>query len=116
VNGLRPLDNVYGDTYMPIFLERFVLPVLATSVITVILLNPFKWDWRQRTSLFVAVIALAYFVGYSLTKGKPAISPLVGIAPTAPQSQVNQRAGDCSANASGDDNTQSVNCDEKDRK
>jgi hypothetical protein len=62
---------------MPVFLERFVLPVLATAVITVIWLNPFKWDWQQRISLFVGVVFLAYFFGYtSYRSTRIAASPL----------------------------------------
>ena len=53
---------------MPIFLERFVLPVLATSVIGVIVLNPFKLDWQLRASLAIGVVAIAYFVGYTVHK------------------------------------------------
>jgi hypothetical protein len=30
--------------------------------------------------------------------------------------KVNQQAGDCSTNVNGDNNTQTVNCDEKDKK
>ena|ERR1022692_637855 len=108
------LGTVYCETYMPIFLERFVLPVLATSVITVILLNPFKWDWQQRVSILVFVFALAYFVGHTLTKKRPLVTPLVEI-PTL-QPQVNQQANDCSANANGNNNSQSINCNEKENK
>jgi hypothetical protein len=53
---------------MPVFLERFVLPVLATAVITVIWLNPFRWDWQQRISLLLGVLFLAYFLGYTSYK------------------------------------------------
>jgi hypothetical protein len=55
-----------------IFFERFVLPVLAATVITVIVLNSLKLDLKQRISLCVAVLALAYFVGHSLGRNTPA--------------------------------------------
>ncbi len=96
---------------MPIFLERFVLPVLATSVITVILFNPFKWDLQQRISAFVLVLALAYFVGHTLTKKKletvPAAQQQV---PSTSAPSVNQSASDstCSNVNAGKDAT--VNC------
>jgi len=64
---------------MPIFLEKFVLPVLAAGLITVVIVNPFKFDWHQRISLLVCILAAAYFVGYSLYKSKPA--PTHGGAP-----------------------------------
>jgi hypothetical protein len=51
---------------VPVFLERYILPVLATATIGIIVLNPFSFDWRQRASLFVAVVALAFFVGHTI--------------------------------------------------
>src|SRR5258708_18074214 len=101
---------------MPIFLEKFILPILVTLVMGVCVFNPWKWDWHQRVSLLAAAIALAYFVGYTLTKNKPTISPLVETVPASSQPQVNQQAGDCSANANGNNNSQSINCDENDKK
>jgi hypothetical protein len=65
---------------MPIFLERFVLPLLVAVVMGVCVFNPWKWDWHQRISLSVAAIAVAYFVGYTLTKSKPTISLQAPIA------------------------------------
>jgi hypothetical protein len=53
-----------------IFVERFVLPVLAAIPIGVIVLNPLKLDLRQRVSLCVVVVSLAYFVGHTLNKPK----------------------------------------------
>jgi membrane protein implicated in regulation of membrane protease activity len=59
---------------MPVFLERFVLPILAASVITVILLNPFKWDWQQRLSLFLGVFFVSYFFAYTTYKVRQSTS------------------------------------------
>jgi hypothetical protein len=64
---------------MPVYLERFVIPILAASVITIILLNPFKWDAQQRITLFFGVSFLAYFFAYTSYKTRqessaPAIS------------------------------------------
>jgi hypothetical protein len=64
---------------MPIFLERFLLPVLAAAVMTVIVLNPFKLDRPQRISLLVCVLAGAYFVGHTLYKRNSA--PTHGATP-----------------------------------
>jgi hypothetical protein len=50
---------------MPVFIERFVLPILATVVMGVCAYNPWKWDWQQRISLGVAAILLAYFFAYT---------------------------------------------------
>jgi hypothetical protein len=72
-----------------LFLERFVLPILATTVITVIALNPLKFDVRQRVSLCVAVLAFAYFVGHSLQKNRS-----VPVQATPQAVEIPQRTGD----------------------
>ncbi len=64
---------------MPIFLERFILPLLVAAVIPVIVLNPFKLDRQQRISLLVCVLAGAYFVGHTLYMRNSAPTP--GAAP-----------------------------------
>jgi len=60
---------------MSIFVERFVLPILAACVTGVILLNPLKWDRLQRISLFICVVSLAYFVAHTLNKNTKAVAP-----------------------------------------
>lgn len=95
---------------MPVFLERFVLPVLAATLITVIIVNPLKMDWQQRTALIVAVVAVAYFVGHTLQRGKGPTSPQTAITATAP-TPLSKPSGDAttSGNASpavtGNENT-----------
>jgi hypothetical protein len=81
---------------MPVFLERFVLPVLAGSIIAIIVLNPFKLDWQQRLSLAVGVLALAYFVGHTIHKGKTGTGQVAG-----PAAQTPAKSGD--AKTSGDE-------------
>jgi hypothetical protein len=56
-------ERIWYKTLVPVFLERFILPALATVLIGVILLNPLKFDWQRQVSLAIAVVALAYFVG-----------------------------------------------------
>ena len=60
---------------MSIFLERFILVILAASVLGIILLNPFKLDLVQRSTLLVAVVALAFFIGHTLEKAKSREGP-----------------------------------------
>jgi hypothetical protein len=78
--------RVWCETSVPVFLERFILPALATVLIGVILLNPLKVDWQQQTSLAVAVVALAYFVGHTVYKNNqrrdvaPAQQPVARLA------------------------------------
>lgn len=61
-------SRIWHETYVPIFIERFVLPILATAMIAVIILNPLKLDLQQQISLAIAVIAFAYFVAHSVYK------------------------------------------------
>ena len=55
---------------MPVFIERFVLPILATIVMGVCAYNPWKWDWQQRISLGLAAVLLAYFFAYTSYQSK----------------------------------------------
>jgi hypothetical protein len=65
---------------VPIFLERFVLPVLAAVVVGIVVLNPFNLDWPQRASLLGAVICLAYFVGHTVHRtSRPPSTPVTSL-------------------------------------
>jgi hypothetical protein len=55
---------------VPLWLERYILPICATIVFGALILNPFKIDWQQRVSLFVAVSAFAYFLAHTIHKPK----------------------------------------------
>jgi hypothetical protein len=66
----RESENVWSESYLQIFLERFVLPILATLVVGIILLNPFKFDRQQQISLFLAVVFIAYFIGYTIHRNQ----------------------------------------------
>lgn len=92
---------------MSFFLERFVLVILAGSVITVLLLNPLKLDWRQRASLLVCVVSLAYFVGRTLEKQKSTlVSPTVPVLQNPAQASGDATtSGDQSPAVTGKDNT-----------
>jgi hypothetical protein len=56
-----------------LWLERYILPICATVVFGLTILNPLKLDWQQRISLAIAISALAYFVGHTIRK--PATAP-----------------------------------------
>lgn len=90
MNRAYLIQKIWYESYLPVFLEKFVLPVLAASVVALIVLNPLKWDWRQRISLFLGVLFLAYFVAYTLYKStrKEVQSPaqVATPAPTGPAS------------------------------
>jgi hypothetical protein len=50
-----------------IFFERFVLPIFVAVIMGFVIFNPSKWDVRQRVSLGISIVAMAYFIGHSLT-------------------------------------------------
>jgi hypothetical protein len=84
---------------MPIFLERFVLTILAAVATGVCLLNPFKFDTSQRVSLFLAIAFFAYFVAHTANRAKVA-TPV----PPPPQQNVPTTSngnGPATANGSG---------------
>jgi hypothetical protein len=56
-----------------LWLERYILPICATVVFGLTILNPLKLDWQQRLSLAIAISAVAYLVGHTLRK--PASAP-----------------------------------------
>jgi hypothetical protein len=93
---------------VPIFLERFVLPIFAALMVGVILLNPLKFDMRQRTSLCIGVLALAYFVGHTLHKSRPSTDEPQSkpeVVQSAPESGDATTSGDNSPAVPGNGNT-----------
>ena len=80
---------------MPVFLERYVLPILVAFVIGVCVFNPWKWDLHQRISLFLGMTFLAYFFAYTSHRSKPQTT-----ANTATTQAIEspQRTGDATAN------------------
>jgi hypothetical protein len=57
-----------------LWLERYILPICATIVFGVIILNPFKFDWQQRLALFISVSAFAYFLAHTIHKSKTVVA------------------------------------------
>ena len=93
------------------FYEKFVLPVLAASVIPVVILNPLKLDLQSRIASFVAVAAVAFLACHQLDLRNNAKSPSpTSTQPFAPASVV-QQSGPCSANVDGSGNRTEIKCD-----
>lgn len=59
---------LWYKTAVPIFIERYLLPLLATATFVLIILNPMKFDRTQQVTLAVAVITFAYFLAHTLHK------------------------------------------------
>jgi hypothetical protein len=90
---------------MPVFLERFVLPILAAIVMGVCMLNPWKWDWNQRISLGLSMIFLAYFFAYTSYQSKSETAKTPAVPAQAPRISGDARtSGDNSPANTGDGN------------
>jgi len=83
---------------MPIFVERFVLAILAFVVTGVCILNPWKWDWQQRISLGLAIVSFAYFLGHTYSRNN-SVAPQSSVTQaTSPATEPNQKTGNATAN------------------
>jgi hypothetical protein len=99
---------------VPVFSEKFLLPVLAALVGGVVILNPMKWDWQSRVALFVAIAAFAFLLSHQLHLRNEAIR--TGSAPTTatpPMPTIEQSATEstCSNIVAGKD--AKVDCAQK---
>lgn len=60
---------------MPIFVERFVLTVLAALVVTVMTVNPLRWELIQQVGAIIVLVGLAVFCAGSVHRMNPASPP-----------------------------------------
>ena len=51
---------------MPVFLERYLLPITAGLTIIVVFTNPMKFDWTQRISGGLALVFISYFFAHTV--------------------------------------------------
>jgi hypothetical protein len=110
-------ERIWWESSVPVFLEKYVLPVLATVTTALVFMNPMKFDWSSRIALFIGVLAIAYLLSHQLHLRNEAIR--TGTAPTnaaaGTQPTVTQNAQDCASNVAGDKNKSSVNCEDKNK-
>jgi hypothetical protein len=59
-------ERIWYQCHVPVFLEKFLLPVLVTVGSAILVVNPMKFDWQSRISLFVGLLAIGYFVSHQL--------------------------------------------------
>ena len=90
---------------MPVFIERFVLPILAAIVMGVCVLNPWKWDWNQRISLILSMIFLAYFFAYTSYYSGSETTKIPAVPATTRISGDARTTGDNSPANTGDGNS-----------
>jgi hypothetical protein len=68
---------LWHNADVPVWLERFVLTVLAGAFTAAVLVNAMKFDIAQRVSLGIAIAAIAYFVAHTVHIQKAAPTPVV---------------------------------------
>lgn len=66
---------------MPLWVERYILPILTAVVVGLVILNPLKLDWPQRISLLIAVSATAYFLAHTIHNPKASSAASTIVAP-----------------------------------
>src|SRR5258708_39779522 len=60
--------RLWHKTAVPVFVERFMLPLFAGAVIVLALSNPMGFDRVQRITGTIAVIFAAYFFAHTIYK------------------------------------------------
>jgi hypothetical protein len=60
---------------VPIFLEKFILPLLVVLVAALAITNPMKFDVVQRITGALAIIFIAYFASHTLQVRNPSQGP-----------------------------------------
>jgi hypothetical protein len=53
-----------------LFIERFLLAILAAVFVGLVVLNPLKFDWTQRVTLGGCIVLGAYFVAHTALRTK----------------------------------------------
>ena len=79
MNGLELLDGLWDKATVPVFLERFVLPILAALVVLLAVTNPMRWGWTPRIIGSLGVLIGAYCTSRALHRQqhrKPTPHPL----------------------------------------
>jgi len=57
---------LWYKTAVPVFIERYLLGLLGSATLLVLVVNPMNFDWIQRITLGVAILALAAFFAQTL--------------------------------------------------
>lgn len=79
--GAQVLGQTWYKACVPLWIERYLIPICAAIVFGLVVLNPLKFDWQQRIALLVAISAFAYFLAH--TVHKPKASTVAQAAPPA---------------------------------
>jgi hypothetical protein len=59
-------ERIWYESSVPVYLEKYLLPILATITTGIVLLNPMKFDIPSRIALFIAISAFAFLISHQL--------------------------------------------------
>jgi hypothetical protein len=63
-------ERIWYETSVPVFLERFLLPLAAALTLWLVFANSMNFDWTQRISGGLALVFFAYFLSHTIHKTK----------------------------------------------
>ena len=59
---------MWHNTPVQLFLERYLLPACAAATVTLLLVNPMKFDWTQRVTLGLSILFFAWFTAHTVSR------------------------------------------------
>src|ERR1051326_5747538 len=76
MNGASLGERIWYGTAVPIFLERYLLPMVAALTVLVVVTNPMSLDLNQRITGGAVLVLGAHFVSHTAYKmSRPAKRP-----------------------------------------
>jgi len=107
-------ERIWYQSQVHVFLEKVAIPIIVGGGTTILLVNPMKFDWPSRISVFIALLALGYFISHQVHlrneairtgAGPPTLSTEMPSAPPTHGSGAASTAGADSPAVTGDENT-----------
>jgi hypothetical protein len=77
-------SEIWHNSAVPVWLERFALVVLAAAFGGIVILNTLKLDGIQRTGIGIAILGLSIYIAQTihlLNQSKAAMAPVVATSP-----------------------------------
>jgi hypothetical protein len=64
------VDKLWSQSELPVFLERFILVVLATAFWQVVMVNAMKLDIHYRAGIAIVLVGVAYITAHAVQTTK----------------------------------------------
>lgn len=62
----RIAHYLWYKTAVPVFIERYLLAILATATFVLLVIDPMKFDRTQKVTFGIAALAFAYFLAHTV--------------------------------------------------